>query len=158
MVINPGRNLFNYVVEQGEISRRIGCGRNLVALGTALNMYADRYDGRYPAADSWCDSLVDGDYITKRQLKCPADRKGPSSYSLNRNIAGANRTDIPRDVVLLFESKPGWSQVGGSEILTTDYNNGEGCHVLFNDGHVDFVKTKHLGKLKWKVEEPDTVK
>ena len=43
-----------------------------------------------------------------------------------------------------------WNQVGGPEILTTENHKGKGCNVLFADGFVRFVKTKNLGKLKWK--------
>jgi len=46
-----------------------------------------------------------------------------------------------------------WSQVGGQEILTTENHKGKGCNILFNDGHVKFVRTERLGELKWEVEE-----
>lgn len=46
-----------------------------------------------------------------------------------------------------------WNQVGGPEILTTENHDGKGCNVLFNDMHVNFVKTEELGRLKWKAEE-----
>lgn len=49
-----------------------------------------------------------------------------------------------------------WNQVGGSEILTTDNHKGIGCNVLFNDGHVEFVKAERLGELKWDAEEKDS--
>ncbi|HSV99683.1 MAG TPA: H-X9-DG-CTERM domain-containing protein [Sedimentisphaerales bacterium] len=53
------------------------------------------------------------------------------------------------DVVLLFESKPGWNQSGGAELLTTENHQGKGCNVLFTDGHVEFVKTEYLSELRW---------
>lgn len=46
-----------------------------------------------------------------------------------------------------------WNQVGGPEILTTEYHDGEGCMVLFNNGRVDYVRTEQLGMLKWKPEQ-----
>ena len=46
-----------------------------------------------------------------------------------------------------------WNQFGGSELLTTDNHKGEGCNVLFNDLHVEFIKTERLGELKWDVEK-----
>jgi prepilin-type processing-associated H-X9-DG protein len=49
-----------------------------------------------------------------------------------------------------------WNQFGGSELLTTDNHKGEGCNVLFNDLHVEFIKTERLGELKWDVEEKDS--
>jgi hypothetical protein len=46
-----------------------------------------------------------------------------------------------------------WNQVGGPEILTTEYHDGEGCMVLFNNGRVDFVRAEQLGTLKWNAEQ-----
>ena len=48
-----------------------------------------------------------------------------------------------------FVYKDRWNQVGGPEILTTDNHKGEGANILFNDGHVDFVKQKDFDKLNW---------
>jgi prepilin-type processing-associated H-X9-DG protein len=53
---------------------------------------------------------------------------------------------------LLFETKAGFNQVGGPELLTTDNHNGKGCNVLFADNTVEFVKTEELANLKWKDE------
>jgi prepilin-type processing-associated H-X9-DG protein len=58
----------------------------------------------------------------------------------------------PADLVLLFETKGGWNQYGGPELLTLDNHKGEGANVLFNDGHVKFIKPDEVGKLKWKAE------
>jgi len=49
--------------------------------------------------------------------------------------------------------KQRWNQVGGPEILTTENHDGQGCNVVFNDSHVEFVKTDKLGELRWKVNE-----
>ena len=51
-----------------------------------------------------------------------------------------------------------WNQFGGSELLTTDNHKGEGCNVLFNDLHVEFVKTERLGELKWDIEKEQNTK
>jgi prepilin-type processing-associated H-X9-DG protein len=51
---------------------------------------------------------------------------------------------------MLFESKPGWNQVGGPELLWTDNHGGKGCNILFGDEHVECVECKQLAKLKWK--------
>jgi hypothetical protein len=43
-----------------------------------------------------------------------------------------------------------WNQVGGPEILTTRYHDGQGCWIAFVDTNVRFVKAADLPKLKWK--------
>ena len=55
----------------------------------------------------------------------------------------------PPDMVLLFETKGGWNQFGGPELLTTENHKGEGCYVLFNDVHVEFIKKEAINELKW---------
>jgi prepilin-type processing-associated H-X9-DG protein len=67
---------------------------------------------------------------------------------VNKNIEKYN-IHSPPDMVLLFDTHPGWNQSGGPELLTTDNHKGDGCNVLFVDGHVDFVKTEDLNKLRW---------
>ena len=48
-----------------------------------------------------------------------------------------------------------WNQVGGPELLTTENHEGEGCNVAFVSTRAEFVKTKDLGKLKWKPDEEE---
>ena len=70
-----------------------------------------------------------------------------STYALNPNATGKSS----KDVVLLFESTPGWNQSGTEEILQTwDHGTGEGCNVLFNNGSVKFIKANKIKNLKWK--------
>jgi prepilin-type processing-associated H-X9-DG protein len=68
---------------------------------------------------------------------------------MNEHVAELGPAALP-NVVLLFETHPGWNQVGGSEILTTENHRGDGCNVLFVDSHVEFVKTQALSRLRWK--------
>jgi len=76
---------------------------------------------------------------------------GRKIRKMNKNIEKLG-TAAPPDMVLLFETYPGWNQVGGPEILTTDNHQGDGCNVLFVDSHVEFIKTEYLNDLKWTAE------
>ncbi len=128
---------------------RITCMINLKQLGAATRMYADNNKGQYPASDKWCDLLIKyNPKLNQKNFRCKRDQKGPSSYAMNKNIEklGAN---APPDMVLLFESKPGWNQSGGPELLTTENHRGDGCNILFCDGHTDFVPTEDVNKLRW---------
>lgn len=72
-----------------------------------------------------------------------------SHYAINPNC-GPNSG---LDVVLLFETKGGWNQFGGAEILTFENHQGKGCNVLYNGGDVEFVKPEEMIKLKWKPDK-----
>lgn len=129
-------------------SRTIVCLGNLRQLGLCLRMYADEHEGRYPPAERWCDVLV-AEYGEHKDFndvfRCPGDREGPCSYAMNPN-ADPNGAG---DVVLLFESKPGWNQHGGPELLTTENHKGQGCSVSFVDVSGRFVKADEVAQLKW---------
>jgi prepilin-type processing-associated H-X9-DG protein len=139
-----------------DLAPRVVCGTNMRGLVKAMVVYANDYDaGRFPQADKWCDVLIQADFTTYKQLVCRGSDAiaGECSYAMNRNVAGKNMLALPPGMVLLFETKAGWNQVGGPEILTTENHKGEGCNVAFVDTHVEFVSTRDLGKLKWKVEQ-----
>jgi hypothetical protein len=87
----------------------------------------------------------------------PADANGESEsvrawtsdYAMNANSRG--RGGSPKDMVFLFESRPGWNQCGGPELFTFDNHNPKGGLVLLNDGTVKFVRTEEeLKQLRWK--------
>jgi prepilin-type processing-associated H-X9-DG protein len=52
-----------------------------------------------------------------------------------------------------------WNEYGGLESVAFNHPiisifpfRGAGCNVLFNDGHVELVSSRKIGKLKWKDE------
>jgi prepilin-type processing-associated H-X9-DG protein len=105
---------------------------------------------RYPQPNEWCDILFEG-IPSKGKEKwfiCPSAGKGRCHYAMNPYC----EPNSPGDVVLLFETKAGWNQFGGPEILTTENHGDRGCNILFNDGSVKFVPPQELAMLKWKVE------
>ena len=84
---------------------RVVCGTNLKGLGTALIVYAYDYNDYLPSQD-WCDRLIEEVDVSPRSLQCPkADSvEGESDYCLNIYAAGKEMSDLPDDMVLLFES------------------------------------------------------
>jgi peroxiredoxin Q/BCP len=124
------------------------CGTSVSGLAKALIVYANDYEqARFPPPDKWYDLLIDRDYVSSKQFRCPqAKDKGPGHYAINPN---ANPASDP-DTVLIFETDAGWNQSGGPEILSTKNHKGEGCIIAFVDTHVRFVKKEQFGKLKWK--------
>jgi hypothetical protein len=70
-----------------------------------------------------------------------------SDYAMNPNCQG----DSPKDMVFLFESRPGWNQHGGPELFIFDNHDPKGGLVLLNGGEVKFVRTEEeLKQLRWK--------
>jgi hypothetical protein len=127
---------------------RIVCATNLSGLSKAMAIYEDDY-GRYPTPEKWCDLLIEKCEVSPITFRCKGAQEGPSNYALNENIAKPG-SPTQGDIVLLFETHPGWNQVGGPEILTTDNHQGEGCNVAFVDMHVEFVRADDIPDLKWK--------
>jgi len=139
------------------IAQRMVCATNLSGLGKAMLIYANDYNDMFPTPSKWCDLLIQYQEVTKQTLTCPSAPKETCSYAMNNDVEKLG-TNAPPDMVLLFESSPGWNQSGGPEILTTENHQGEGCNILFVDNHVEFVKTNNLKNLKWsekRVPEPN---
>jgi hypothetical protein len=134
-----------------EYRRRIRCGENIERLGKAMLIYACGHDDKYPTPDKWCDLLTKYAEVTEKEFGCPSAGEGRCHYAMNPN---AKLTSSP-DIVVLFETKGGWNQFGGPEILTFENHKGKGCNVLFNDCSVRFVNQQEVSELKWNFEEKE---
>jgi|WetSurMetagenome_2_1015567.scaffolds.fasta_scaffold278011_1 hypothetical protein len=138
------------------------CGTYINELGKAIKMYEGDFI-KYPDPNKWCDLLIDdlgakpficysGAPVSyslvygKIKYAQPKPQKGNCSYAINPDCE-PNSSD---DTVLLFETKIGWNQAGGPEILNIENHQGKGCHIVFNDGHNEFIKTDQLKYLRWK--------
>lgn len=132
-----------------QLAFRMVCATNMSGLSKAMMLYANDYDDQYPTPEKWCDLLIEKCEVTPITFRCKGAEEGPCNYALNENVAELG-ISAPADIVLLFETHPGWNQFGGPEILTTDNHMGEGCTVAFVDGHVEFVKARDIEYLKWK--------
>jgi prepilin-type processing-associated H-X9-DG protein len=136
-----------------QIAYRMVCGANMAGLGKAMIEYAGDNKDMYPTSDRWCDLLIKHEpNLTEKIFRCKGAKTGPCNYAMNKNIEklGAN---APPDMVLLFESKPGWNQSGGPELLTTENHRGDGCNILFGDCHAAFVRVKDINDLRWAADE-----
>ncbi len=95
------------------VAYRMVCGTNLNKLGKALLLYANDNNGQLPEA-YWCDQLITDGYVSPEDFIC--DKSGAklceSSFALNKEVAGKNISDIPPDMVVLFESTLGVTKSG----------------------------------------------
>jgi hypothetical protein len=129
----------------------IECPVNINILGKAIFIYThEENNGKYPAKDKWCDLLMEGYYDEiKECFRCPGNKEERCSYAMNQNC----EPNSPPDVVLLFETKGGWNQFGGPELLTFENHKGKGCSIFFNDGSVKFITPEEVDDLKWTDEQ-----
>jgi len=139
-----------------QVSFRMVCANNMSGLGKAMLIYANDYGDKFPTSSKWCDLLIEHNEVNRTAFRCLGAPEGPCNYAMNINVEELGTKALP-DMVLLFETHPGWNQSGGFEILTTDSHQREGCNVLFVDGHVAFVRTAGLKHLRWGGKEDKIV-
>ena len=139
-----------------ERSVQIVCMVHLKSMAVSFILYSDDFDGSLPSVESWCDAL--GKYMLPENLICPGSdaKEGQSSYAMNKYLDVRKLAELPPDLVLLFESEPGWNKAGGPEILTMENHEGKGCSILFADGNVKFIGTDKISELKWVVSESNS--
>ncbi len=104
--------------------------------------YAEKNNGQWPEASKWCDIAYEGN--NNRVYK-------ECDFSLNSYAVPAGNK-MPGNMVLLFQSRTGWNQTGGQELLVENPHRGYIC-VLFGDGHAELVKIKDVPYLRWKLED-----
>lgn len=135
------------------MAQRLVCKTNLTGLAVAMAVYANDNDDKFLTGDKWNDLLVSEVDVDPKSYRCKGAQEGPCNYAMNENLAGKGiNVPIPAQTVVLFESRPGWNQVGGVDDVNVDNHRGEGCNILFADGHVEFVKLEKICSLKWTVE------
>jgi len=119
-----------------------------IALGFII--YQDENDS-WPSSSQWTD-LIKSYIGYDEPFQCFIDKTGPCSYAMNENIP-ADANELPPDLVLLFESAPGWNQVGGSDDVVTDRHGRPGANIAFADGHAEFVEADNIPALRWTMEQ-----
>ena len=144
--------IFGHPTRVRRFSPHVVCHARLKQLAKVMQAYAVDNDGKYPTADRWCDLLIKHADIIEKQFRCPGDKKGPCSYAINSNC----EPNSPNDVVLLFETKGGWNQFGGPELLAPENHRGKGCNILFNGLYGEFVRTEEFEKLNWKADPSES--
>ncbi|MHC4075587.1 MAG: hypothetical protein ACYSRZ_04145 [Planctomycetota bacterium] len=127
------------------------CLSILRGIGLALYLYADAHDGYLPDSDRWCDLLFEQDSSLSRDyFKCPAVKDRPCSYAFNENLSGLRLSDIPPDVVLIFEAKTVWNGTAQSNLIALE-NHRQRCSILFADISARYFSIEELVKkpLRW---------
>ncbi|MBN1788548.1 MAG: hypothetical protein JW806_09180 [Sedimentisphaerales bacterium] len=134
-------------------ARKIPCATNMAAIDKAILLYAKDHNDTFPPAENWCDILIENYNVNPKTFHCPESnaKKGQSSYAYNINVAGKKVSEVPPDVVLLFETTPDTNPAGGPELLSTENHQGDGCNISYVDQHVYFEKDPKPPYLRWTV-------
>ena len=107
----------------------------------------------YPFGELWCDGIIqENSQMSGKWFLCSKDKIGPCSYAMNKNIP-VDVNELPPDLVVLFESAPGWNRVGGVADVVMDRHGRPGANIAFADGRVEFVEAAEIAKLRWTVED-----
>jgi hypothetical protein len=114
----------------------------LQRLSTALFKYAKDNEGILPNADKWCDLLKAHDpSLTNDDFRRPfAHWRGldwDCHFAFNKNLSEMKMSEIPDDVVLLFEANGDWNLNGTEELLKNRLSDGGFAYVLYKAGYIE---------------------
>jgi prepilin-type processing-associated H-X9-DG protein len=115
-----------------ELAKRAVDASNLRGVGQACYVYADDNRDRLPPNLQY---LLDGGQITPGQLQDPADPDATNTcdyWFVSYGAVSPPLEDLPSDWVVAY-SDPA-------------YHDGEGAHILFIDGHVEFIREPEFSK------------
>lgn len=147
-------------------SRQFQCTHKLRNLAKAMRESVGDSEGRLPT-ENWCDLLLNKTDITLKGFQCLAldETEKTCDYAMNENIAGMDISTLPPNVVLFFDSDPRWNNYGGLNDVVFRHKDRSlgflpetwrsGCHVVFIDGHFEFVTEARIANLQWTVDRHD---
>jgi hypothetical protein len=127
------------------------CGTNLSGIAKAMLIYANDANDNLPEADKWCDLLVGHDFTTPKQFVCKSSDavRGESSYAFNRNLVGRKFSEIPGDVVLLFETNFGKDPAGRQERIESRYFWELLARYYDSNDLVRYRRSNKVYKMRW---------
>lgn len=106
-------------------------------------------NGHVPGHEKWCDEIgaeKDRSWrVTYTKAKQPQ-----LHWSMNKHVVGLDK-DIPDDMVLLFESAPGWNQVGGIE--QAKGMSRMDVQIIFGNGDTKRILIKNIDRLRWQANQ-----
>ena len=128
----------------------IHCKIKLEAMHSALVFYFDK-NKKLPDNQAWYDLLIQEAGLSSECFTCPTlkEKEKFGTYIINQNHDLS--WDTPDNMVLVFEGGPGWNQCGDFDKVLPLHQ--DGCHILFSNGDIKFVKKEEFIKLIWTSNE-----
>jgi len=133
---------------------------NAKQLGIGLIIHAEDNDGRLPAADKWCDTIL-REVGTPMVFASPQDpvsvnmaKSGQkvSSYAFNKALSGKDLNEVNPQTVIVFETDLGWNGSGGLKdaLEFLQFFDGQSIAVGNADGAVRQVSSPdQLRRMRW---------
>lgn len=111
------------------------------------------YEGSHqnlPDADRWCDLLKDDPETSK---VFPFDSDMP--FAMNEHLSEMEG-DIPADMVVLFETMPGWNLTGGPELAKSRLGR-KHLRIVTGDWNRKQVHIRDVPYLRWRLEDSGVI-
>lgn len=125
----------------------IQCVNNQKQIALAVVMYAGDNGDAFPSSTNWCD-LILNDVGTQRIFLCPGDTAQlQSGYAYNSKLSGLS--NVPPNVVMIFESDSGWNASGGKELMITTPRHSNRYVIGLADGSVQQMTEEQVQNLRW---------
>ena len=111
--------LVSSIFTRYRVPSRLVCATNVKGLGTVFKVYAHDHDDQLPTSQNWCDLFIVHADVDPKSFVCPESdaRVGESAYALNKNVIGMKLSEIPGDVVLMFETDLGRTEQGRTGLV-----------------------------------------
>jgi prepilin-type processing-associated H-X9-DG protein len=112
------------------------CRTNLKMLCLALLMYSSDYDGPFPIASQWCDSVYP--YLKNEKVFCCPAASAGYGYSLNRGLDRSHLKAVysPATTVMVFDSSAGAKNASDlGQSLCRPPRHPDGNNFGYVDGH-----------------------
>jgi competence protein ComGC len=134
------------------------CHNHIQQLSSAMHQYLVAHDEKFPAAESWSDSIK-GTVTSTDTFTCPLSLGNSCAYAFNSQLAGKKLSEVNAMTVMLFESDAGWNGSGGQDqmvardhIPAADSHAAQGervLHVVFVNGEFASMPESGLKSLRW---------
>jgi hypothetical protein len=128
----------------------------LRSLYKAIRDYSKMNNGYLPAADSWCDLLIEHDKTLSKDVFNHPRIEG-SVIAFNENLDRMRLLDVDKNTVLLFEAKGGLNLAGGKELMKNSNPSRVFVDILFMNGKIEQCLIGHddynrytIESIRWK--------